>query len=84
MNIPQLPDELFEIIKVSPQPTPTPTATTRAPTIAPATQATGPSTATAKELQDIKALCCCLSISQLDNYDTWLRVGMILKKPGAL
>ena len=37
----------------------------------------------AKELQDIKALCCCLSISQLDNYSTWLRVGMILKKLGA-
>ncbi|MFM7978611.1 MAG: PriCT-2 domain-containing protein, partial [Candidatus Fonsibacter sp.] len=40
-------------------------------------------TATTKELQDIKARCCCLSISQLDNYATWLRVGMILKKLGA-
>ncbi|MFM7988567.1 MAG: PriCT-2 domain-containing protein, partial [Candidatus Fonsibacter sp.] len=34
-------------------------------------------------MQDIKALCCCLSISKLDNYSTWLRVGMILKKLGA-
>ncbi|MFM7980958.1 MAG: hypothetical protein ACKPKO_16735 [Candidatus Fonsibacter sp.] len=29
-NIPKLPDELFEMIKVAPQPTPTPTTTTRA------------------------------------------------------
>ena len=34
-------------------------------------------------MQDIKALCCCPSISQLDNTSTWLRVGMILKKLGA-
>ncbi|MFM7985654.1 MAG: hypothetical protein ACKPKO_40715, partial [Candidatus Fonsibacter sp.] len=27
-NIPKLPDELFELIKVAPQPTPTPTVTT--------------------------------------------------------
>ncbi|MFM7984359.1 MAG: PriCT-2 domain-containing protein, partial [Candidatus Fonsibacter sp.] len=40
-------------------------------------------TATAKELQDIRALCCCLSISRLDNYAEWLRVGMVLKKLGA-
>ena len=88
-NIPKLPDELFEIIKVAPQPTPTTTTTTTTkaanPRIAPATPATTtrPSSATAKELQDLKALCCCLSISQLDNHTTWLRVGMILKKLGA-
>ncbi|MFM7986142.1 MAG: PriCT-2 domain-containing protein, partial [Candidatus Fonsibacter sp.] len=81
-NSPKLPDELFEVIKVAPQPTLTPTTTTtRAPRIAPATTTTG--TATAEELEDIKALCCCLSISQLENYATWLRVGMILKKLGA-
>ncbi|MFM7988591.1 MAG: PriCT-2 domain-containing protein [Candidatus Fonsibacter sp.] len=40
-------------------------------------------TATAEELHDIRALCSCLSISQLDDYSTWLRVGMILKKLGA-
>jgi len=75
------------MIKVAPQPTPTTTTTTttRNPRVAPApsTPTTGPSTASANELQDIKALCCCLSISQLDNYSTWLRVGMILKKLGA-
>ncbi|MFM7990088.1 MAG: PriCT-2 domain-containing protein, partial [Candidatus Fonsibacter sp.] len=31
----------------------------------------------------MKALCRCLSISQFDDYSTWLRVGMILKKLGA-
>ncbi|MFM7982367.1 MAG: PriCT-2 domain-containing protein, partial [Candidatus Fonsibacter sp.] len=82
-NIPKLPDELFDMIKVAPQQTPTTTTTTTKtnPMIAPATTTTG--TATTKELQDIKALCCCLSISQLDNYSTWIRVGMILEKLGA-
>ena len=56
-----LPDELFEMIKVDPQPTPTtPTAATttaNAPRIAlvPSTPTTGPSSATTKELQDLKA-----------------------------
>jgi hypothetical protein len=85
-NIPKLPDELFEMIKVAPQPTPRTATTTRNPRVVPATPTTTPTTATTlttKELQDIKALCCCLSISQLDNYSTWPREGMILKKLGA-
>ena len=85
-NIPKLPDELFEMIKVAPQPTPTTTTSTKPnPRIAPApsTPATTLTTTTTKELQDIKTLWCCLSISQLDNYSTWLRVGMILQKLGA-
>ena len=83
-NIPKLPDELFEMIKVAPQPTtPTITTTTIKRTAPAATTTTTTKPATAEELQDIKALCCCLSISQLDNYSTWLRVGMILKKLGA-
>ncbi|MFM7978007.1 MAG: hypothetical protein ACKPKO_01715, partial [Candidatus Fonsibacter sp.] len=71
------------MIKVAPQPTtPTVTTTTIRRTVA-TTPTTTTATATAKEVQDIKALCCCLSISDLDNYSTWLRVGMILKKLGA-
>ncbi|MFM7985281.1 MAG: hypothetical protein ACKPKO_38780, partial [Candidatus Fonsibacter sp.] len=69
-------DKLFEMIRIAPPPTPTPT-TTNAPRVAPATPRVAPATpttttgtATAKELQDIKALCCCLPISQLDNYAT--------------
>ena len=62
----------------------TPPTTTRA--IAPQVEAAPdapPATATVSELQDIKALCCCLPISQRDNYSTWIRIGMILKKLGA-
>jgi len=84
-NTPKLPDELFEMIKVAPQPQQT-TTITRSPRVAPTPTSqttTATATATAEELQDIKALCCCLSISQLDNYSTWPRVGMILKKLGA-
>ena len=81
-NIPKLPDELFELIKAAPQPT-TPTVTIRRTAPAPSTTATTTATATTEELQDIKALCCCLSISQRDNYTTWIRVGMILKTIGA-
>ncbi|MFM7988864.1 MAG: hypothetical protein ACKPKO_57085, partial [Candidatus Fonsibacter sp.] len=65
-NIPKLLDELFEMIKVAPQPT-TPTVTTtttrRAAPAPSTTPTTTTATATANELQDIKALCCCLSIS---------------------
>ena len=43
-NIPKLPDELFEMIKVAPQPTTTPT-TARAPRTAPATTTTATATA---------------------------------------
>ena len=38
---------------------------------------------TEDELHDVRALCSCLSLAQLDNYATWVRVGMILKKIGA-
>ncbi len=85
-NIPKLPDELFDMIKTVPQQT-TPTVTTttlrRTAPPAPTTTTNTTTTATPEELHDIKKLCQCLSISQLDNYSTWLRVGMILKKLGA-
>ncbi|MFM7980144.1 MAG: PriCT-2 domain-containing protein, partial [Candidatus Fonsibacter sp.] len=54
-----------------------------APRVAPVTPITTTGTAATKELRDIKALCFCLFISQLDNYATWFRVGMILKKLSA-
>ncbi len=75
------------VFKVAPQPTmpsvTTTTTITRTRTVATTPATATAATATAKEVQDIKALCCCLSISQLDNYSTWLRVGIILKKLGA-
>ena len=47
--------------------------------------ATAPATATAskKELEKIASLCERLSISQLDDYSTWIKLGMILKSLGA-
>jgi hypothetical protein len=35
------------------------------------------------DLKDIRSLCTCLSVAQLDDYATWIRLGMILKKLGA-
>jgi hypothetical protein len=35
------------------------------------------------ELEDIKKLCDCLATNQIDNYSTWIRIGMILKQLGA-
>ncbi|MFM7987679.1 MAG: hypothetical protein ACKPKO_51035, partial [Candidatus Fonsibacter sp.] len=72
--MPKLPDELFEMIKVTPQsttPTVTTTTTTRTMTVATTPATANTATATAEELHDIRALCSCLSISQLDDYSTW-------------
>ena len=53
LDIPKFPEELFEIIRCTPT-TPTPAAI--APRVEAAPVATTPTTATAKDLQDIKAL----------------------------
>ena len=77
-NIPKLPEEIYNIIK---------TKATRKTT---STSATGTATAggeapkaTRKQLEDITALCSCLTAEQMDNYATWRRVGMIMKRLGA-
>jgi hypothetical protein len=36
--------------------------------------------ASEKELEDIKNLCSCLSINQLDDYSTWIRIGHDIEK----
>ena len=82
-EIPKLPDELFEMITHRATPPSTPAIS---PVITPRTETASeqePTTATDKQLQDIKDLCSCLSIAQLDDYSTWIRIGMILKKLGA-
>ena len=33
-------------------------------------------------MEDIKALCCCLTTAQLDDYSTWINLGGILKRLG--
>jgi len=77
-NIPKLPDELFKMIsaKKSPAARPqTPTPTTEE------TIETPP--ASKNQLDDFRALCSCLSLAQVDNYETWIKIGMILKSIGA-
>ena len=77
LDIPQLPPELFEMIRTRPSPRSSPRDTPR----------TGspeePPTASKEQLEDLQALCCCLSTSQLDSYQTWISLGMRLKKLGA-
>ena len=77
LDIPKLPDDLFELISNR-------TATPRSPREEPEPEAfEEPATATEAELEDIRKLGSCLSVKQLDDYATWVRVGMILKKLGA-
>ena len=90
-NIPQLPKELFELIKQPSKKSPATTPSTRTPASTPTrTPASTPTTsppesprAGSKQLQDFRSLCSCLSLAQLDNYDAWVRIGMILKSVGA-
>ena len=74
-NIPKLPDDLFKLISAKKSTTPS----TRTPSSTPATTPPETPRANDKQTQDFRALCSCLSLSQLGNYDTWVRVGMILK-----
>lgn len=76
-NIPKLPDDLFKLISAKKSPATTPS--TRTPSSTP------PETPRAndKQTQDFRALCSCLSLSQIGNYDSWIRIGMILKSVGA-
>ena len=77
LDIPKLPSDLFELIRNR---APSPPSTPRSEN---SDTYQEPRTATEKELEDIRELCKCLSASQLDDYATWVRLGMILKKLGA-
>ena len=39
--------------------------------------------ATQKQMEDIRLLCSCITVAQLDNWKTWSELGLILKKLGA-
>ena len=82
-NIPQLPNELFELIKQPSKKSPATTPSTRTPASTPTTSPPETPRAGSKQVQDFRSLCSCLSLAQLDNYDAWVRVGMILKSVGA-
>ena len=79
-NIPKLPDELLKMTSAKKTPTSTPRAT---PT-ATATDAPVDTTpATDDETHDLKALCACMTLDQIDNYDIWYKLGLVLKGAGA-
>ena len=94
-NIPQLPKDLFELITSktnspattpstrTPASTPATTPSTRTPASTPTTSPPETPRTNSKQVQDFRSLCSCLSLKQLDNYDSWVRVGMILKSVGA-
>ena len=79
-NIPRLPDELFEMIR---GPGKTATKTPRATATATEEPVIETPPASKNQLDDFRALCSCLSLAQIDNYDTWIKFGMILKRIGA-
>jgi hypothetical protein len=92
--IPQLPDDIYNLITSNATASSESSACQRQETrarathpVAPATQTVVPATqpvapATEHMQSDIRALCECLNISQIDNYQTWVRLGMILKNLG--
>ncbi len=74
LDIPKLPEELYEMIKNKP---------VKRVSVSPSSVPVVDGPATAKQLEDIRALCGCLSFAQIDKYDTWIKIGRILKKLGA-
>ena len=77
-SIPKLPDHIFDVIKKDSREERPPTTTTTA-----TVTTTTPTTATAEQMAEINKLCSCLSVQQLDDYSTWIKIGRILKKLGA-
>jgi len=63
LDIPKLPDAIFDMIKSKPIPKTSPTTGNVGSTAA----CTEPSTATGKELEDIRLLCSCMSVAPLEN-----------------
>jgi len=78
LDIPKLPDDLFELIRTPPPPPPSPSCSEGFRSCV--SEEVEEPTA---DLKDIRSLCTCLSVAQLDDYATWIRLGMILKKLGA-
>jgi len=74
------------MISAKKSPATTPRATTRATTTTTTTTTTAPSTtptATKHEIEDLRALCSCMTIDQINDYELWYQLGMVLKRSGA-
>ena len=76
-GIPQLAAEIFDLISNN---TPIPTSK---PTSTPTPMTDTPTKITKNDLEDIERIASCLSVGQLDNYATWIKLAMVLKKLGA-
>ena len=82
LDIPKLPDHIYEMIKSKPIPKAMPL--TAAAVGLPAVVSVGEApAATEKQMEDIRLLCSCITVAQLDNWKTWSELGLILKKLGA-
>ena len=76
-HIPQLPEHLFDMIK---KPSFVPRLSAEHVVSHTAVEEIAPSTV---KLADIEQLCSCLSPNQLDDYTTWYKIGLVLKRLGA-
>lgn len=77
-SIPQLPPHLFDLIK-----TPCKPRASVPPASSAVTKPVVEETASTTKLADIESLCSCLSPAQLDDYTTWVKLGLVLRKLGA-
>ena len=77
LTIPKLPDEIYDVIRNN---TIRKIPTFHNPTAIADDQK---KTATKKELEGITSLCSCITASQMDNWETWSKLGLILKNLGA-
>ena len=87
--IPRLPDDVYHLITSDARAASTVGSASASPRQCPArSPASLPPTTDAVALatehmqSDIRALCKCLNTGQLDNYQSWVRLGMILKNLG--
>ena len=82
LDIPKLPDHIYEMIKSKPIPKAMPLTAAAAGLPAVVSEGEAPA-ATEKQMEDIRLLCSCITVAQLDNWKTWSELGLILKKLGA-
>ncbi len=80
-NIPPLPEHLFDMIgKPSFVPRLSAEHVVSHTGVRPGVEEIAPSTT---KLSDIEQLCSCLSPAQIDDYTTWIKIGLILKRLNA-
>jgi hypothetical protein len=81
-RIPPLPLELFNMTKEK-QKRAAPAASSSSSSSGGSATATAPDEARPQNMEDIEALCRCITDSQMDDWAAWSKLGLILKKLGA-